>query len=177
MRVPIIAAVGLVAPTTALAFCGLSLGSTAAPMKNDASEAVLVRLGDQTTLALSNHYSGEPDHFALVVPVPEVLDSASVRVVTNDLITRAHDYSAPRQVAYECDTDTDTDSDTDVDVDTDTDVESDTGGAEPPRGGTPVEGGFFRTESCGGCDVGASPAGAWALLALAAFARRRREDR
>src|SRR5262249_55348670 len=54
----------------AASFCGFYVARGDAKLYNHASKVVMVRDGDRTVLTMANDYSGEPDEFAMVVPVP-----------------------------------------------------------------------------------------------------------
>jgi hypothetical protein len=89
----------LIAPS-ALAFCGFYVGKADANLFNDASQVVMVRDGDRTTITMRNQYAGDLKEFAMVVPVPEVLPEESIKVVDNVLFERIDAYSAPRLAEY-----------------------------------------------------------------------------
>jgi hypothetical protein len=61
---------------------------------------VVVRDEDKTVLTMVNNYKGDPQEFALVVPVPVVLEREMVRVIDPKVITHLDAYSAPRLVEY-----------------------------------------------------------------------------
>jgi hypothetical protein len=63
---------------------------------NDAWRAVLMRVGQRTVLSLQNSYLGPPEDFALVVPVPVVLERANVRTLPAGLFERVDRLSSPR---------------------------------------------------------------------------------
>ena len=122
------AGAALLPGSAALAFCGTYVGGTGDSLHNDTSVVSIVREGTRTVLTMANDVRGDVDDFALVVPVPEVLQKAAVRVVDPVVFDRLEAWSQPRLVAYDCveadtDTDTDTDTDSDTDADTDTDVQ------------------------------------------------------
>ncbi len=117
------------APTQAQAFCGTYVGSAGSALYNEVSEVAVVRDGKRSTLSLRNDVVGDVDDFALVVPVPSVLDEDEIHVLDHGIFTTLDDYSAPRLVEYRCDdfdADADTDTDSDSDTDSDTDADSDT---------------------------------------------------
>lgn len=60
----------------------------------------MVRDGDRTVLTMSNDYSGEPSEFALVVPVPTVLEKGQIHVGDRAVLDHLDAYSAPRLVEY-----------------------------------------------------------------------------
>ena len=61
---------------------------------------VLVRDGNRTVLTMANDYQGEPNEFALVVPVPVVLEEGQVHVASPSLLDHIDAYTAPRLVEY-----------------------------------------------------------------------------
>jgi hypothetical protein len=82
------------------AFCGFFVGSGSTTLVNRATEVVLMRGGTRTVLTMRNDYEGPPEDFALVVPVPVVLEKANVRTVPRDALTRIDVLGAPRLVEY-----------------------------------------------------------------------------
>ena len=71
-------------PAEAHAFCGFYVGRAGAQLYNHASQVVMVRDGDRTVLSLMNDYQGEPEQFALVIPVPTVPNRArSISAIAN----------------------------------------------------------------------------------------------
>jgi hypothetical protein len=102
---PILAAAALTLTGTlfapgAAAFCGFYVGKADANLFNEASQVVMVRDGDRTTITMRNDYKGDLTEFAMVVPVPEVLAEESIKVVDNVLFERIDAYSAPRLAEY-----------------------------------------------------------------------------
>ena len=67
--------VALAAPTV-LAFCGFYVAKADAKLFNQASQVVLVRHDDKTVLTMANDFKGDLEEFAIVVPVPTVLEKA-----------------------------------------------------------------------------------------------------
>jgi len=60
----------------------------------------MVRDQDRTVLTMSNDYSGTPDQFAMVVPVPTVLEKGQIHVGDKTIVDHLDAYSAPRLVEY-----------------------------------------------------------------------------
>lgn len=89
--------------SAAHAFCGAYVGDGSSTLTNRASQIVMARDGDATTLTMFNDYTGSLSSFGLVIPVPAGLNEDNVRVVSRDLLTKISEYSAPRLVAYTCD--------------------------------------------------------------------------
>lgn len=84
------------------AFCGTFVGGDGALLTNSASQVVLAREGTRTTMTLVMDYQGDLSEFALLLPVPEVLDAADVTSPDGRLLTDIDTYSMPREVAYAC---------------------------------------------------------------------------
>jgi hypothetical protein len=84
----------------AQAFCGFYVGKADASLFNDASKVVMVRDGERTTINMLNDYKGDLKEFALVVPVPEVLQKDQIKTPFRVLFDRIDAYSAPRLAEY-----------------------------------------------------------------------------
>ena len=84
----------------AWAFCGFYVAKADSKLYNQASQVIIARNGDRTILTMANDYQGEVKDFALVVPVPVVLEQEQVRVGDPKIIKRLDDFSAPRLVEY-----------------------------------------------------------------------------
>jgi hypothetical protein len=87
-------------PAEARAFCGFYVGRADARLYNHASQVVMVRDGDRTVLSLMNDYQGEPEEFALVIPVPVLLQQGQIHIGNRELFQHIDSYSAPRLVEY-----------------------------------------------------------------------------
>jgi len=81
-------------------FCGFYVARGDAKLFNHASKVVMVRSGDRTVLTMANDYSGEPDEFAMVVPVPTILRKGQIHVGSREVLDHLDAYSAPRLVEY-----------------------------------------------------------------------------
>ena len=90
----------LLHPAPALAFCGFYVGKADTQLFNESSQVALVRDGDRTVLTMSNDYRGPLTEFALVVPVPTVLERDQIHVGNRKLLEHLDAYSAPRLVEY-----------------------------------------------------------------------------
>jgi hypothetical protein len=113
------------------AFCGTYVGSPGVELTNQTSQVIIAREGTRTTLTLANDYVGDATNFAMIIPVPEVLDEDDIATVRPELFQRFNNYSAPRVVTYECEDWVDDDfEDGDADSDSDSDVDEDSG--SPP---------------------------------------------
>jgi hypothetical protein len=67
---------------------------------NKASQVVLVRHQDKTVLTMANDFRGDPKEFAVVIPVPTVLQRDQIHVADKALLDHLDAYSAPRLVEY-----------------------------------------------------------------------------
>lgn len=85
---------------TAWAFCGFYVAKADAKLYNQASQVAIARDGDRTVLTMANDFQGEVKDFAMVVPVPTVLQKEQVRVAQPKIIERLDAFSAPRLVEY-----------------------------------------------------------------------------
>ncbi|MBH8564478.1 DUF2330 domain-containing protein [Nostoc sp. CENA67] len=85
---------------TAWAFCGFYVAKADAKLYNKASQVVIARDSDRTVLTLANDFQGEVKDFAMVVPVPTVLQKEQVRIAQPKIIERLDAFSAPRLVEY-----------------------------------------------------------------------------
>lgn len=91
-------AVGLCGPANA--FCGFYVARADTALYNDASQVVLVRDGDRTVMTMNNNFRGAVDEFALVVPVPTVLEEGQINVAGRAVLEHLDRYTAPRLVEY-----------------------------------------------------------------------------
>src|SRR5262245_20457526 len=82
------------------AFCGFYVGGAGAEMFNNATQVVLMRHGTTTVLSMQNNYQGPPDKFALVVPVPVVVQERQVKTLPADVFAKIDTLGAPRLVEY-----------------------------------------------------------------------------
>ena len=88
------------APSAAEAFCGFYINGAGSEMYNDATQVVLMRRGTRTVLSMQNNYKGPPSEFAMVIPVPTVLQETDVKTLPKDVFTRVDQMGAPRLVEY-----------------------------------------------------------------------------
>jgi hypothetical protein len=90
----------LAAAPSAFAFCGFYVARGDAKLFNHSSQVVMVRDADRTVMTMANDFKGEPRDFAVVIPVPVVLQRGQIRVVDKAPIDHLDAYSAPRLVEY-----------------------------------------------------------------------------
>jgi hypothetical protein len=82
------------------AFCGFYVAGGGAELFNNATQVVLMREGTRTVLSMQNNYQGPPEDFAMVIPVPVVLQKENVKTLDKGLFGRVDALSAPRLVEY-----------------------------------------------------------------------------
>ncbi|ACY19112.1 DUF2330 domain-containing protein [Haliangium ochraceum] len=88
------------APSAAHAFCGFYVSGADAKLFNNATQVVLMREGKRTILSMQNNYQGPAQDFAMVVPVPVVLQEENVKTLEDEVFDRVDALSAPRLVEY-----------------------------------------------------------------------------
>ena len=84
----------------AWAFCGFYVAKADSKLYNQASQVAIARNGNRNVLTMANDYQGEVKDFAIVVPVPVVLQENQVQVVEPTIMERLDAFSAPRLVEY-----------------------------------------------------------------------------
>lgn len=82
------------------AFCGFYVAKADAKLFNKSSQVIMVRDGDHTVITMSNDYQGSVKDFAMVVPVPVVLQESDIRIVQQYVFDKLDAYTAPRMVEY-----------------------------------------------------------------------------
>jgi hypothetical protein len=90
----------LLAPAAADAFCGFYISGAGAEMFNNATQVVMMRSESRTVLSMQNNYQGPAEDFAMVVPVPVVLQKENVKTLPHEIFARVDKLSAPRLVEY-----------------------------------------------------------------------------
>ncbi|MGD1905445.1 MAG: DUF2330 domain-containing protein [Leptolyngbyaceae cyanobacterium] len=90
----------IVITPAALAFCGFYVSQADTSLYNQASQVAIARDGDRTILTMANDYQGEVSDFAMVVPVPTVIEESQVNVGDPAIVARLDSFSAPRLVEY-----------------------------------------------------------------------------
>src|SRR5947199_7623506 len=90
----------MLAAATASAFCGFYVAKADTKLFNQASQVVLVRSEDKTVLTMANDFKGDPKEFAIVVPVPTLLEKGQIHVGERAVIEHLDAYTAPRLVEY-----------------------------------------------------------------------------
>jgi len=82
------------------AFCGFYVAKAGSDLYNQKSEVILVRDGNQTTITMSNDFTGNVKDFAMVIPVPNVLKREDIKIADRSVFSKLDAYSAPRLVEY-----------------------------------------------------------------------------
>jgi hypothetical protein len=94
-------AIGLLAWSgDASAFCGFYVGKADTKLFNKASEVAIARHDNKTVITMANDFKGEVKEFAMVVPVPTVLEKEQIHIGDPAVLKHLADYSAPRLVEY-----------------------------------------------------------------------------
>ncbi len=84
----------------AQAFCGFYVSGADAKLFNNATQVVLMREGTRTVLSMQNNYQGPPSDFAMVVPVPVILQKENVKTLPREVFAKVDQLDAPRLVEY-----------------------------------------------------------------------------
>jgi len=84
----------------ASAFCGFYVGKADTKLFNKASEVAIARHDNKTVITMANDFKGDVKEFAMVVPVPTVLDKEQIHIGDPAVLKHLADYSAPRLVEY-----------------------------------------------------------------------------
>ena len=100
MKKTVLALMLTAAVGSAQAFCGFYVGKADAKLFNEASQVIVVRDGERTVVSMLNDYQGPLKEFAVVVPVPSVLQKGQINVGDKATFERIDAYSAPRLAEY-----------------------------------------------------------------------------
>jgi hypothetical protein len=86
--------------TNAGAFCGFYVSGADAKLFNNATQVALMREGTRTVLSMQNNYEGPAESFAMVVPVPVILQKENVKTLPRAIFDKLDKLAAPRLVEY-----------------------------------------------------------------------------
>ena len=86
--------------SSAQAFCGFYVSGADASLYSNATMVVMMREGRRTVLSMQNNYQGPPEDFAMVVPVPMILQEENVKTLPKEIFERIDQLAAPRLVEY-----------------------------------------------------------------------------
>ena len=70
----------LVQADSAYSFCGFYVAKADTKIFNKASQVVLVRQDDKTVITMANDFKGDPKEFAVVIPVPTLIERGQINV-------------------------------------------------------------------------------------------------
>ncbi len=84
----------------AFGFCGFYVAKADTKLYNKASEVAIVRHDDKTVITMANDFKGDVTEFAMVIPVPTVLEKEQIHIGDKALLEHLDAYSAPRLVEY-----------------------------------------------------------------------------
>lgn len=90
----------IVITTSADAFCGFYVARADTSLFNRASQVVIVRDENRTVITMANDFKGEVADFAIVVPVPTMIEREQVNVGDRAVIQHLDAYTSPRLVEY-----------------------------------------------------------------------------
>ena len=90
----------IIVTTTAQAFCGFYVARADTSLFNRASQVVLVRDDNRTVITMANDFEGEVVDFAVVVPVPTMIEREQINVGDRAVIQHLDAYTSPRLVEY-----------------------------------------------------------------------------
>jgi len=96
----VVGACVLLAPRVSHAFCGFYVAGSDAQLVSDATQVVLMRYGTTTIQSMQNNYDGPPEDFAMVVPVPQVLQKQNVKTLPKGAFDTIDTLTSPRLVEY-----------------------------------------------------------------------------
>ena len=91
---------GLLAPRLASGFCGFYVAGADTQLYNNATMVVMMREGTRTVLSMQNNYQGPAGDFAMVVPMPVVLQKENVKTLAQEVFDRVDKLASPRLVEY-----------------------------------------------------------------------------
>ena len=81
-------------------FCGFFVAKADATLFNQSSQVIMARHDGRSVVTMQNDFRGAVKDFAIVVPVPTVLEEKDIKVVSNDIFARLDGYSGPRLAEY-----------------------------------------------------------------------------
>ena len=90
----------MVTTKPAHSFCGFYVAKADTKIFNKASQVVLVRNDDKTVITMVNDFKGDPKEFAVVVPVPTLIEKDQIHIGDKKIIDHLDAYTSPRLVEY-----------------------------------------------------------------------------
>ena len=104
LKKTLVAAASIIAATAvtggAVAFCGFYVAKADTKLFNKASKVAIMRDEDRTVITMANDFQGDLKEFAMVIPVPVVLEEGQIHVTENAILDHLDAYTAPRLVEY-----------------------------------------------------------------------------
>ena len=87
-------------PGLAHAFCGFYVAQADSKLFNKSSRVVLARHEDRTVITMENDYRGDPASFAMVIPVPQILEREQIHIGDRRILDHLDAFTSPRLVEY-----------------------------------------------------------------------------
>ncbi|MEZ4916398.1 MAG: DUF2330 domain-containing protein [Chitinophagales bacterium] len=87
-------------PIKGFSFCGFYVAKADINIKNETSEVILARKGNKTVVTMSNDFKGDVKDFAMVIPVPVLLQENDIKVIDRYIFDKLNTYTGPRLVEY-----------------------------------------------------------------------------
>jgi hypothetical protein len=87
-------------PELARSFCGFYVAKAETKIFNKASQVVLARQDDKTVITMVNDFKGDPKEFAVVIPVPTLIEKGQIHIGDKKIIDHLDAYTSPRLVEY-----------------------------------------------------------------------------
>jgi hypothetical protein len=84
----------------AYSFCGFYVAKADTKIFNKASQVVLAREEDKTVITMVNDFKGDPKEFAIVIPVPTLIEKGQIHIGDKKVIDHLDAYTSPRLVEY-----------------------------------------------------------------------------
>ncbi len=81
-------------------FCGFYVAKADTKIFNKASQVVLARQDDKTVITMVNDFKGDPKEFAVVIPVPTLIEKGQIHIGDKKIIDHLDAYTSPRLVEY-----------------------------------------------------------------------------
>jgi hypothetical protein len=92
--------ISLFLENSAQAFCGFYVAKADTKLYNSASKVVIARHEEKNVITMVNDFEGDLNEFAMVVPVPTVIEKEQVHVTENKIIEHLDAFTSPRLVEY-----------------------------------------------------------------------------
>lgn len=100
MKIFLLVLISFFSSLEATAFCGFYVAKADSSLYNKASQVVLVRNEGKSVVSMMSDFEGDLKEFAMVVPVPTVLQEGQINVGERNLFSRIDAFTSPRLVEY-----------------------------------------------------------------------------